>query len=84
MREFVREWKVLESSLFASFNLTLLAEEVIVHTSTGETLTPPNTPSLHASSLGAYSSGDGSMGVLDLLPQIEKELASLEIVSDVI
>jgi hypothetical protein len=75
VREFVREWKILEESLFASFGLLTFHEEVIVHTSTGETLTPPSTPAIRESS----GLADGIIQVPDLLPHIEKELVSLQL-----
>eukprot|EP00026_Physarum_polycephalum_P000755 Phypoly_transcript_00756.p1 GENE.Phypoly_transcript_00756~~Phypoly_transcript_00756.p1 ORF type:complete len:890 (-),score=71.36 Phypoly_transcript_00756:1341-4010(-) len=73
IREFVREWKVLEESLFASFGLTLIGEDVFIVTDPGE-LAPPNTPSLKDSS--------ANIQIPDLLPRIEKELAGLQSMTD--
>ena len=63
---------VLESSLFASFGLTPLTEEVIVHTSTHTQHAPRSMPC----SSGCICGGDVGMRVYDLLPENKKELAS--------
>ena len=67
-REFVREWKVFESSLFACFGLTTLADRG--GRRPHEHWWDPHLPRPTRSSLHAL------LRVLDLLPQINKELVS--------
>lgn len=67
VREFVREWKILEDALFVSFGLGELVRETPIQRDNLD-LAPPNTPDIRKS---------GEIIVLEIPPRIERELMTL-------